>query len=160
MTTNSAIILSRNVRRLMTARGWGLMEAQRHSGVSKTAIGNLLNYKDRSDKHPTTKTVDSLASAFGVPAWQLLCPPDQQPVPGTLDAELLAAVIRAAADGLRAHGVLPTDAQVAQVAATIYKSVANGVGLARAQATALNAFPHADAKPATTSKRRPAAARR
>lgn len=123
MNRNATHVLSENVRRHMSLRGWGLVETQKHSGVSKTAISNLLNYKDRGDKHPTTQTIEMLAGAFKVSAWQLMCPSDALPTPGDLDRKVLAEVIRISANAIRSAGYLATDAGLADVAAAVYKKL-------------------------------------
>lgn len=76
MRNEATIALSDNVRRLMESKRppWKLADLARHSGVSKSAIGYLLNYRDNSDRHPTTETVAGIAAAFELPVWQLMIP--------------------------------------------------------------------------------------
>lgn len=68
------LALADNVRRLKQHRGWGLVELARRAGVSKSALGYLINYKDRNDRHPTMETVEGVARAFDLELWQLMVP--------------------------------------------------------------------------------------
>lgn len=76
MQNEATRALADNVRRLMDSRDpvWKLTDLARHSGVSKSALSYLLNYRDSSDRHPTTETVEGIATAFGLPVWQLMMP--------------------------------------------------------------------------------------
>lgn len=126
---NATAVLAKNVERLMEARGWTIVETASRSGVSKSAVGNIRNYRDRSDKHPTTETVEMLATAFGLQAWQLMCPPGSQPEPEPLDLELLRSAIAAAANAYRARGMLVDDEHLAGAAAYLYRRVRGGSSL-------------------------------
>lgn len=126
---NATSVLSENLDRLMAARGWGLIETARRSGVSKSAISNIRNYRDPDDKHPTTATVEALAAAFGLQAWQIMCPVNAQPAPEPLDVDLLRTAIRGAVDAYRSRGVLVDDERLAAAAAFLYRRVRDGISL-------------------------------
>lgn len=51
-----------------------MVDLAQRSGVSKSNLGYLVNYRDGSDRHPTTKTIEGIAAALGVPLWQLMMP--------------------------------------------------------------------------------------
>lgn len=126
---NATNVLAQNLDRLMESRGWGLVETATRSGVSKSAISNIRNYRDRGDKHPTTETVEALAKAFGLQAWQLMCPVAAQPVPEPLDVDLLRAAISGAANAFRSRGMLVDDERLAGAAAFLYRRVRDGTSL-------------------------------
>lgn len=67
---DSTKIVSNNIRDLLEARKWSNRDLARRSRVSDRMIGKILN----EESAPTTETVDKIASAFGVPGWQLLTP--------------------------------------------------------------------------------------
>lgn len=122
-------ILRDNIRRLMDARGWSEPALSKKSGVSQSRINYLLNYRDTNDRHPSTLTVEQIATAFGLQAWQLMCPVEAQPVPEPLDAELLRDSIREAADAYRSRGMLIDDERLAGAAAFLYRRVRDGLSL-------------------------------
>lgn len=66
--------LADNVRRLSEHLGLSQTALARKSGLSQRAVGDLLTYGRTSNKSPTLKTIEKLASAFGVTAWQLQIP--------------------------------------------------------------------------------------
>jgi transcriptional regulator with XRE-family HTH domain len=70
---------ARSVRRLRVARDWPQTELARRSGLSLGAVQAVENWA----KSPTLRTVEALATALGVPAWQLLVP-GQGVAPGQL----------------------------------------------------------------------------
>lgn len=76
MENKATKALADNVRRLMADKNpaWKIIDLARHSGVSKSAVSYLLNYRDSSDRHPTTETIAGIAAAFGLPVWQLMIP--------------------------------------------------------------------------------------
>jgi transcriptional regulator with XRE-family HTH domain len=74
MKSKTALALAENVKRLMRDRGLSQGKLAEQSGVSASAIGYLLNYRDLSDRHAAVDTIEALAKAFDVEAWQLLIP--------------------------------------------------------------------------------------
>lgn len=78
MKNTGMLALSDNVRRLKEYRGWTLIELAKRAGVSKSALGYLVSYKDENDRHPTMETVEAVAGAFDLQAWQLMVP--DQPI--------------------------------------------------------------------------------
>jgi len=74
MENNITHALAENVRRLMAHFGWTQRDVATRAGISQRAVGYLINYKDGQDRHPTTQTVQAIAAAFGVEAWQLILP--------------------------------------------------------------------------------------
>lgn len=66
--------LADNVRRLSEHLGLSQTALARKAGISQRAVGDLLNYGRTSNKSPTLKTIEKLASAFGVTSWQLQIP--------------------------------------------------------------------------------------
>lgn len=139
MDRNATSVLSRKVRNLMARRGWTLVELSKRSGVSKSAIGNLLNYRDHNDAHPSTRSVELLGAAFGFSAWQMLAPDDAAmsgiAEPEPLDVELLATVLTEAADLFRARNALPSFELLANAAARMYDLVTTGIPMRRAADT-------------------------
>lgn len=132
---NATLALRDNVARLMNQRGWTQQTLARKSQVSQSRISYLLSYRDKQDRHPSTDTVQGIATAFGLPAWQLLCAAEERPEPELLDTELLGAAIRTAAQTFRARGALPDDASLATAAAYLYRRVQEGASLKRAAAS-------------------------
>lgn len=119
----------------MDDRGWTLVEMEKRSGVSKSQISNLLNYKDRSDNHPSTKTVEAIAAVFGLQSWQMLRPEGVQDSPEPpIDRDLLRACISGAAQAFRARNALPSDEQLSAAATFLYQRVRDGVTIRNAQA--------------------------
>lgn len=122
----------------MDARGWTLVDLAARSGVSKSAISNVRNYRDPSDKHATVQTVDALATAFGMQAWELLRPDTfaasgvAEPEP--LDTALLATSIRECIGVFHDVGVLPTFDELAAATVQMYTNVQTGIPLRRAAA--------------------------
>ncbi len=148
---NATQVLAANVRGLMQARGWKLLETARRSGVGKSTLANIVNYRDHDDTHASTHTVELLARAFGKQAWELLQPPDTQPEPAAaaLDVELLTSCIRAAAGVFRDRGALPDDAQLAAAAAFLYRRVNDGATLKQAGNTVAAELARIGTNPAT-----------
>lgn len=66
--SNEVLIV--NILALMKAKGWSARELAKYSKVSDRMIGKIL----KSVSNPTTETLDKLACAFGIDAWQLLVP--------------------------------------------------------------------------------------
>jgi hypothetical protein len=71
---NETHILVRNVQRLMRCHDLTLVQLSEKSGVSKSLLGYLVNYRGREDRHPSTKTVGAIASAFALTPWELMHP--------------------------------------------------------------------------------------
>lgn len=136
MSNSATHTLRDNVRIFMDQRGWSQHVLAAKSGVAQTTIGNILRYRDAQDKHPGTDTVECLATAFGMPAWKLLAPPNTfvagvaEPEP--LDVELLATALAEANDRWRAHHLVPTFDELAAFAARMYSEVQTGIPLRRA----------------------------
>lgn len=122
-------ILRDNLARLMTARGWSQHVLAAKSGVSQSAIGYVLRYRDRGDKRPGIEKIEMLAKPFGLEAWQLLCPVGALPAPEALDIELLRMSISGAADAFRSRGMLVDDERLAGAAAFLYRRVRDGTSL-------------------------------
>lgn len=74
MENEATLALADNVRRIMNHKEWTLVDLARLTGVSKSALGYLVTYRDSSDRHPTTKTIEGIAAAVGIPLWQLMVP--------------------------------------------------------------------------------------
>jgi transcriptional regulator with XRE-family HTH domain len=74
MQSNVTHALVDNVRRLMAHAEWTQRELAQRAGISQRAVGYLINYKDGQDRHPTTQTVEAIAVAFEIEAWQLMMP--------------------------------------------------------------------------------------
>lgn len=70
--STSAEVLAANVSAFMRARGLSQESLSKLSGVSKSAIGYVVNYKDASSRHATVETVEALARAFSCKPFQLL----------------------------------------------------------------------------------------
>lgn len=122
-----------NLARLMAARGWSQHALAAKSGVSQSAIGYMLRYRDPQDKRPGIEKIEKLGKPFGLEAWQLLCPLDAQPAPEPLDFELLREAIREAADAYRSRGMLLDDEQLAAATAFLYRRVQEGTSLRSAK---------------------------
>lgn len=124
MPTNATLVLSRNIRFLKEQDDLTLVEIQKRSGVSKSQISYLLNYRDTQDRHPTTQTVEALAHAFGLETWQLMHPQMGRGAAPTSDVGInltrLTAAIEGAAQAFRQANKLPTDAHLAAAAAYLY----------------------------------------
>lgn len=71
MGYSSKKVLADNIRALRDARKWSNRHLSKLSGVSDRMIGKIL---DADGSKPTTETIDKLANAFGVEAWQLMIP--------------------------------------------------------------------------------------
>jgi transcriptional regulator with XRE-family HTH domain len=147
VSTNLTLLLSSRVREMMRRRDWSQEETAKRANVSRRSVGYLLNYRDRSDRHPTLETVEALASAFHTPAWKLLAPGDvgasrvAEPVP--LDAELLATVLMESADIFRTLNVLPRFDELAKVAVRMYDEVQTGIPMRRAAKIVAETLEHA-----------------
>jgi transcriptional regulator with XRE-family HTH domain len=124
-----------NVTRLMKARDWSQHTMARKSGVSQSAVGYVMRYRDPQDKRPGLENIEMMAKAFGLQAWQMLCPIEEQPEAEPVDRELLTAAIRTAAETFRMRGTLPDDARLAAAAAFLYRRVHEGTSLKRAAKT-------------------------
>lgn len=74
MENKTTLALANNVRRLMDDKEWSQRALAKRAGVSQRAVGYILNYRDVNDRHATLETIEAIASAFGVAAWQLLVP--------------------------------------------------------------------------------------
>lgn len=74
MQNEATLALADNVRRIMVHKEWTLVDLARLTGVSKSALGYLVTYRDGNDRHPTTKTIEGIAAAVGIPLWQLMMP--------------------------------------------------------------------------------------
>lgn len=131
--SDAMTILRDNLARLMAARDWSQHALAAKSGVSQSAIGYVLRYRDHQDKRPGVEQIEKLAKPFGLQAWQLLCPLNAQPVPEPLDAELLREAIREAADAYRSRGMLVDDEHLAAAAAFLYRRVRDGMSLRSAK---------------------------
>lgn len=95
MTNSRLSELAAFVARQMEQRGWGLRAAERETGVSKTALKNIL---DNADVVPEMDTLVKLANAFGVPLWRIveMCGFDLGlPTTPTDRAQRLAALVAA-----------------------------------------------------------------
>lgn len=62
--SRAALTMAANVRALMKRDGMSQEELGRLSGVSKSAIGYLLNYKDSSSRHAGIDTIEGIARVF------------------------------------------------------------------------------------------------
>lgn len=69
-----ALGLAANLQRLMDHYGLSQAELARRSGVAQRTISTLLNDEDPNASNPRAKTLEQLATYFGIPAWQLLVP--------------------------------------------------------------------------------------
>lgn len=145
MENEATLVLAENVRRLMAHRGMTLMGLAKLSKVSKSNLGYLVNYRDANDRHPTTKTIEGIAKAIGIPAWQLMVPGldasrlqsrDLQvavrrfaesgelqlsETSSDINCTLLAKSIETAMAAFRSRQLMPSEAHVAQLAAAIYQ---------------------------------------
>jgi transcriptional regulator with XRE-family HTH domain len=74
MQNEATLALADNVRRIMEYKAWTLVDLARVTGVSKSALGYLVTYRDGNDRHPTTKTIEGIAASVGIPVWQLMMP--------------------------------------------------------------------------------------
>src|SRR5690348_8145650 len=68
----SAVAIAANVKKVMQDRGLSQEALAKLSGVSKSAIGYLINYRDGGDRHAALDTVDALSRALGIPPAQLI----------------------------------------------------------------------------------------
>lgn len=64
--SKSALALAANVRQRMLERTLSQEALAKLSGVSKSAIGYAINYKDAQSRHATLDTVDALAKALSI----------------------------------------------------------------------------------------------
>lgn len=131
MQSTATLALADNVRQLMARNEWSQRELAKRAGVSQRAVGYLINYKDAQDRHPTTQTVEAVARAFGLQAWELMKPTGSSrrstaPAPPAIDASLLAGAIQAAIDAFRSKKRMPDDQQLAAAAAYVYAHVSTG----------------------------------
>lgn len=122
-------ILRDNVARLMDVREWSQRALAAKSGVSQSAVGYVLRYRDQHDKRPGIETIEQIAHAFGLQAWQLMCPADAQPEPISLDVELLRESIAAAIQSYRSKDMLIDDQRLAAAAAFLYRRVHEGTSM-------------------------------
>lgn len=67
---DTKIVVARNLRALMDERKWSERRVGEKSGLSQKAVNKVLNL----DSAPTSDTLDKLAKAFGLAAWQLTLP--------------------------------------------------------------------------------------
>jgi transcriptional regulator with XRE-family HTH domain len=138
MRQNATITLSRRLKALMSRRGWTIVELAKRSGVSKSAIGNLLNYRDEHDGHPSTRIVEQLAAPFGLQAWEMLRPADAEysgvSEPEPLDISLLTAALAESVSLYRELKRLPTFDDIAAAAVRLYTEVQTGIPMRRAAA--------------------------
>lgn len=70
----TALALARNLTTLMDHFDLSQKELERKAGVGQRTISTLLNLTDPASINPRADTLDKLALAFNVPAWQLLIP--------------------------------------------------------------------------------------
>lgn len=149
MANELTLVFAGNVRRLMKLREWTLVELGRRSGVSKSALGYLVNYQDQNDRHPNIKQIEGIALAAGLPAPLLLSPdvpddvlagrsaatlPDQgDSAPPALDADLLAKSIEIAITAFRSEQRSPSDKALAAAATFVYAKVSTGVRVKQAE---------------------------
>lgn len=62
----SALAFAANLRHYMKDRSLSQEALAKQSGVSKSAIGYAINYKDAQSRHAALDTVDALARSLGV----------------------------------------------------------------------------------------------
>jgi transcriptional regulator with XRE-family HTH domain len=144
MESHATHTLVKNVRSLMESEGLSQQRLAKRSGVSQAAIGYLLRYKDEQDRHPTTQTVEALARAFGLQAWQLMMPssistgPSRQVAeagahyaqkdPSAMNELLFVKAVGGAVDILHSRRILASPGAVAQLALALYKNADAGKG--------------------------------
>jgi len=137
MQSSATLTLAENVKALMQRAGnISQVELARRSGVSKSALGYLLNYRDAQDRHATTQTVEAVAKAFGLEPWQLLAPNLGEAVAvqaPAIDAALLAKSLTTAMDAFRAQKRMPADQHLAAAAAYVYTYVSTGKRMKEAE---------------------------
>lgn len=75
----SAVAIAARVKTAMRDRGLTQEALAKLSGVSKSAIGYLVNYRDAGDRHAALDTVDAIARALDVPVATLLAPLQAKP---------------------------------------------------------------------------------
>lgn len=138
MQSNCTITLRDNVRRLMDQHGWSQRKLAEASGLSQAGIGYLLRYKDGQDRHPTTETIDGLAKAFELDAWQLFVPnlpmtglslrhaANAKPPAPSMDSKLMAKCVVTAMEVFRAARRVPSDQQLAAATSFVYTHVTSG----------------------------------
>lgn len=68
--TSTRDTLARNLKTLMTIRGWTQVQLAEKSGVSQTMISSILGAKSGC----SVETADALGLAFGLTGWHLLMP--------------------------------------------------------------------------------------
>jgi hypothetical protein len=87
MAEKAAVILAKNLRRAMAVKFDGQVNQSllsRRSGVSQKTISNILSADEKSDAElagvpsTTLRMVEQLAQVFGMEAWMLLHPGDEQ----------------------------------------------------------------------------------
>jgi transcriptional regulator with XRE-family HTH domain len=61
--------LAAYVQNQMKQRGWSLRDAERETGVSRSALDNILKNEDVT---PGLDTLTKLASVFGIPLWRIV----------------------------------------------------------------------------------------
>jgi transcriptional regulator with XRE-family HTH domain len=74
MQREIALALAHNVQRLMDHFGLSQAELGRRSGIAQRTISTLLDVENPSAINPRARTIEQLASYFGIPAWQLQIP--------------------------------------------------------------------------------------
>lgn len=144
MVSEATLTLAANVRRLMDAEHLSQQALAKRAGVSQRGVSYVLNYRDEHDRHPSTETVEALARAFGLQAWQLMAPNLGQELHAArgaladhLDVALLSRAVETALGSFRAARRLPSEAQVAAAAAFIYTHVVAGRSLQSVAKTVL-----------------------
>lgn len=65
---NTRETLAKNLKTLMTIRGWTQVQLAEKSGVSQTMISSVLNARSGC----SVETADALGHAFGLTGWHLL----------------------------------------------------------------------------------------
>ncbi|MDN5924169.1 MAG: helix-turn-helix domain-containing protein [Xanthomonadales bacterium] len=101
MQNKATLAIRDNVQQLMQCHGgMSQRELAKKAGLSQSAVGYLLRYRDVNDRHPTTSTIESVAQVFGLEAWQLMVP--NQPIELLLSQQLdahLTDFLKLNADG-------------------------------------------------------------
>lgn len=118
MKNTATLAIRDNVQRLMQDRGMSQRELAKLAGISQSAVGYLLRYKDVNDRHPTTSTIEAIAGVFGLQAWQLMIPDQplavlksQQLEKHTLDYLQASEEARAAVDRITEVAVRPASSE-------------------------------------------------
>lgn len=64
-------VLAENMRALRRERGWSQEHLAAESRLHRTYIGAV----ERRERNPSVKSLERIATAFGLEVWQLLKPP-------------------------------------------------------------------------------------